>query len=146
MCIRDSQYSALFDGSARWLYYLLGEQSLLALTGVMPFWWLEGDAVDAETQASLYGRALQPSFTMHYRAVGRRILEGKNPDKWFAGSYNEFIPSHYNLGYQMTTTANTLAGRYAWGEVMEYASRKWFTITPFEWAMRDLLGLSLIHI
>ena len=137
-----AQYGALFGGSARWLYYLLGEQSLLALTGVMPFWWLEGDAVDAETQASLFGRALQPSFTMHYRAVGRRILEGDNPDKWFAGSYNEFVPSHYNLGYQMVTTANTLAGRYAWGEVMDYASRKWFTITPFEWAMRDIWGYS----
>lgn len=137
-----AQYAALFGGSARWLYRLLGEQSLLALTGVMPFWWLEGDAVDAETQASLYGRALQPSFTMHYRAVGRDILAGENPDRWFSGSYNEFIPSHYNLGYQMVTTANTLAGRYVWGEIMDYASRWWLTITPFEWAMRRDLGYS----
>lgn len=141
-----AQYGALFGRSARWLYYLLGEQSLLALTGVMPFWWLEGDAVDAETQASLYGRALQPSFTMHYRAVGRRILEGNNPDKWFSGSYNEYIPSHYNLGYQMVTTANTLAGRYAWGEVMDYASRWWITLTPFEWGMRRRLGYSTVDL
>lgn len=137
-----AQYAALFGGTARWLYYLLGEQALLATTGVMPFWWLEGDAVDAETQASLFGRALQPSFTMHYRAVGRDILEGENPDRWFSGSYNEYIPSHYHLGYQMVTTANTLAGRYAWGEIMEYAKDKPYTITPFEWAIREHLGYS----
>lgn len=137
-----AQYGALFGEWAKWLYYLLGEQSLLALTGVMPFWWLEGDAVDAETQATLYGRALQPSFTMHYRAVGRRILEDKNPDRWFSGSYNENIPSHYNLGYQMVTTANTLAGRYVWGDVMDYARQKPYTIMPFEWGMRKVLGYS----
>lgn len=137
-----AQYAALFGGWARWAYYLLGEQALLATTGVMPFWWLEGDAVDAETQSTVFGRALQPSYTMHYRAVGRNILEGKNPDKWFCGSYNEYIPSHYHLGYQMVTTANTLAGRYAWGEIMEYASQKPYTITPFEWAMRREWGMT----
>ena len=137
-----AQYAALFDDHARWPYYLLGQQALLALTGTLPFWWLEGDAVDAETQASLYGRALQPSFTMHYRAVGRDILWGHNSDVWFSGSYNRHIPSHYELGYQMTTTANTLEGRYAWGEVVDYASRKFLTITPFEWGMRRHLGYS----
>lgn len=137
-----AQYAALFGGTARWFRYLLGEQALLAVTGVMPFWWLEGDAVDAETQATLFGRALQPSYTMHYRAVGRDILQGDNPDKWFCGSYNEYIPSHYHLGYQMVTTANTLAGNYVWGDVMLYARNKPYTITPFEWAMRQELGYS----
>lgn len=137
-----AQYAALFKGAARWFYYPLGEQALLAITGTLPFWWLEGDAVDAETQASLFGRALQPSFTMHYRAVGREILEGRNPDVWFTGSYNREVPSHYELGYQMVTTANTLQGSYAWGEVVDYASRWFLTITPFEWGMRRRLGYS----
>lgn len=136
-----AQYAALFSGPiGRGLYYVLGEQAQLVLTGVMPFWWLEGDAVDAETQASLYGRALQPSFTIHYRAVGREILEGTNHDVWFGGSYNRFVPSHYNLGYQMVTTANTLADRYVWGDVMKYAAQRPYTITPFEWGMRRHLG------
>lgn len=137
-----AQYAALFSGHAKWPYYVLGEQALLALTGTLPFWWLEGDAVDAETQASLFGRALQPSFTMHYRAVGREILERENPDVWFSGSYNRHIPSHYELGYQMVTTANTVAGKYAWGEVVDYAAHRFYTITPFEWGMREELGYS----
>lgn len=137
-----AQYAALFKGAARWPYYFLGESGLLLLTGTLPFWWLEGDAVDAETQASLFGRALQPSFTMHYRAVGRDILEGKNHDLWFSGSYNRKVPSHYELGYQMVTTANTLKGSYAWGEVIDYASRRFWTITPVEWGMRRHLGYS----
>ncbi len=136
-----AQYAALFGGRLpRWAYYLLGEQALLATTGVMPFWWLEGDAVDAETQASLFGRAKQPSYTMHYRAIGREVLSHKNPDVWFSGSYNLYTPSHYELGYQMVTTANTLAGGYAWGEIMDYASRWPITIAPFEWAMRRQWG------
>ncbi len=137
-----AQYSALFSGEAEWLYYLLGEQSLLALSGTLPFWWLEGDAVDAETQASLFGRALQPSFTMHYRAVGRDILAHKNPDFWFSGSYNRYTPSHYELGYQMVTTANTLAGEYVWDDVVDYAAHRFYTITPFEWGMQERLGYS----
>lgn len=137
-----AQYAALFDDHARWPYYLLGQQALLAITGTLPFWWLEGDAVDAETQATTFGRALQPSFTMHYRAVGEDILEGPSRDVWFSGSYNHYTPSHYELGYQMATTANTIAGRYVWGEVVDYASRKFLTITPFEWGMRRHLGYS----
>ena len=137
-----AQYSALFSGEAKWLYYPLGEQSLLALSGTLPFWWLEGDAVDAETQASLFGRALQPSFTMHYRAVGREILEGENPDVWFSGSFNRFVPSHYELGYQMVTTANTIAGEYVWDQVVDYAAHHFYTITPFEWGMQERLGYS----
>ena len=50
--------------------YLFGQQAPLLATGLLPFWFIEGDAVMAETQMSSFGRGLQPSFTMHYRALG----------------------------------------------------------------------------
>ena len=137
-----AQYSALNRGFIKALYPVLGQQWLLLTSGLMPFWWIEGDATDAETQASHFGRGLQPSFTMHYRAVGRRILDGSNPDVWFGGSYNQYTPSHYNLGYQLVSMANTQAGRYVWGDVVDYVTEKPYTIFPTEWAMRRRLGYS----
>ncbi len=136
-----AQYAALNRNTVRGLYYLLGEQGLLLASGLMPFWWIEGDATDAETQLNTFGRALQPSFTMHYRAVGRDILEG-NIDPWFSGSYTMEVPSHYELGYQLVTTANTLADRYVWADVVDYASRHPYTIFATEIAMRRRLGHS----
>ena len=137
-----AQYSALNRGFIKALYPVLGQQWMLLTSGLMPFWWIEGDATDAETQASHFGRGLQPSFTMHYRAVGRRILDGSNPDVWFGGSYNQYVPSHYNLGYQLVSMANTQAGRYVWGDVVDYVTEKPYTIFPTEWAMRRRLGYS----
>ena len=137
-----AQYSALNRGFIKALYPVLGQQWMLLTSGLMPFWWIEGDATDAETQASRFGRGLQPSFTMHYRAVGRRLLDGSNPDVWFGGSYNHYVPSHYNLGYQLVSMANTQAGRYVWGDVVDYVTEKPYTIFPTEWAMRRRLGYS----
>lgn len=137
-----AQYSALNQGLIKSLRPLLGQQWMLLTSGLMPFWWIEGDATDAETQSSSFGRALQPSFTMHYRAVGRDMLRTKNPDIWFGGSYNHHIPSHYELGYQLVTKANTMADRYVWGEVVDYVAHRPYTIFPTEWAMRERLGYS----
>ena len=137
-----AQYSALNRGLIKALRPVLGQQWMLLTSGLMPFWWIEGDATDAETQASAFGRALQPSFTMHYRAVGCDILRSTNPDTWFGGSYNKYVPSHYNLGYQMVAMANTIGGRYVWGDVIDYVVSKPYTIFPTEWAMRRRLGYS----
>lgn len=137
-----AQYAALNRGIVKGLSYLLGEQALLLGSGLMPFWWLEGDATEAETQMTTFGRALQPSFTMHYRAVGRKMLAKENPDVWFGGSYNGHVPSHYHLGYQLVSTANTLAGEYVWDEVVDYAVRYPYTIFATELGMRRRLGYS----
>lgn len=71
----------------------------------------------AETQMSSFGRALQPSFTVEYRAY---LTEGKQRfplDKWFCGSYRNYIPDHYQFGYQLVAWSRsgtaTTCGR-AW--------------------------------
>lgn len=138
----SAQYTALNRNTVKALSYLFGEQILLLTSGLMPFWWIEGDATDAETQASLYGRGLQPSFTLHYRAAADRILSKRNPDRWFCGSYKEYIPSHYELGYQLVSYANTVNGRYAWREVVEYGSKYPFLIFTTEIAERKYLKTS----
>ena len=54
-----------------------------------------------ELSMSSFGRALQPSFTVECRAY---LTEGKQRfplDKWFCGSYRNYIPDHYQFGYQL---------------------------------------------
>ncbi len=55
-------------GFMRPLGWFFGQHSGLISQALLPVWLLEGDAVQAETQMSSFGRALQPSFTIAYRA------------------------------------------------------------------------------
>lgn len=136
-----AQYTRLDRSAVGFIGKLLGEQGSLLTTGLLPFWFLEGDATDAETQASLFGRGVQPSFSMHYRAVGREVLEGKNIDRWFSGSYADYIPNHYELGYRLVTHANQRAGRYVWGDVIDHSARRPYLIASHQQGMKRVLGV-----
>ena len=50
------QVDKMNQGITRGLTWIFGEQAQGAVTGLVPFWYLEGDAVDAETRLSLAGR------------------------------------------------------------------------------------------
>lgn len=122
------QYNNLNRGVIRALSYLLGQQGSTIGLLCMPIWAMEGDAVMSETQMSSYGRGLQPSFTMAYRAMGNIAHRKRNIDKWFCGSYREFIPDHYQLGYQICTYAYTYYGENIWDKVAWYGSRNPYVI------------------
>ncbi len=116
------QYANINRSTVRVLSYIFGQQVSLLATGLLPFWLLEGDAVMAETQFSEFGRGLQPSFTMHYRAMGRGMLSKRNPDKWFSGSYRDYVPSHYELGYQLVAHSERKFGEYIWDDVARFGA------------------------
>ena len=122
------QYNNINRGVVRVFSYLLGEQSSTIGLLFMPLWALEGDAVLSETSMSSFGRALQPSFTMHYRAMGDFTKEQRNNDKWFCGSYCEHIPDHYHLGYQITAYADTKYNENIWNKIVRYAVRNPYVI------------------
>ncbi len=129
------QYNNINRGFVRVFSYLLGQQSSTIGLLFMPLWGLEGDATLSETQMSSYGRALQPSFTMHYRAVGNFALK-ENLNKWFCGSYREYIPDHYQLGYQITAYANTKYDENFWDKVVRFAVRNPYTFAPTYFGMK----------
>ena len=117
------QYNNLDRGVIRALSYLLGQQGSTIGLLCMPFWAMEGDAVMSETQMSSFGRGLQPSFTLAYRAM-ERVGDGRrNIDKWFCGSYRDYIPDHYELGYQLCSYACERYGPEVWNNVARYGSR-----------------------
>lgn len=117
------QYTNLRRGWPRVFSWFLGQQGSVFGLLFMPLWGIEGDAVLSETQMSTYGRALQPSFTIQYRAMGNFTLERRNLDKWFCGSFRESIPDHYHIGYQITAYADTKYDENVWDRVVHYAVR-----------------------
>ena len=123
------QYNNLRSGVPRVLSWLLGQQGSVTGLLFMPLWAVEGDAVMTETAMSTYGRGLQPSFSMAYRAIGEGIglshkgKQRKNIDRWFCGSYRDYIPDHYALGYQLNSYAYDRYGENIWDKVGRYAVR-----------------------
>ena len=135
------QYNNINRGFVRFFSYILGQQSSTIGLLFMPLWGLEGDATLSETQMSSFGRALQPSFTMHYRAIGNPTKE-RGYNKWFCGSYREYIPDHYQLGYQITAYANTKYNENIWDKIVRYAVRNPYTFATTYVAMRKYYGTS----
>lgn len=117
------QYNNLDRGVIRALSYVLGQQGSTIGMLCMPIWAMEGDAVMSETMASSFGRGLQPSFTLGYRAIGGVGRGRRNIDRWFCGSYRDYIPDHYELGYQVSSYAWERYGENVWDKVAWYGSR-----------------------
>ncbi len=137
-----AQYNNLNVGVVKFLSYLLGEQSSTIGLIFMPFWMMEGDATMSETQASSYGRGKQPRFTLEFRAMGDIASKYRNSDKFFCGSYRDFIPDHYQLGYQMVAHGNELAGRIIANDMASLGPRRPWMIVSENWRMKHLFGFS----
>ncbi|MBR4995773.1 MAG: hypothetical protein IKY82_06900 [Alistipes sp.] len=137
-----AQYNNLNVGFVKFLSYLLGQQSSTIGLIFMPLWMMEGDATMFETQASSFGRGLQPRFTLEYRAMGRVDYRYNTYDKFFCGSYRDFIPDHYQLGYQMVAHGNELAGRVMADDMAAYGPRHPWSFISENRRMRRLFGFS----
>ncbi len=123
------QYNNLNRGLIRILSYLIGQQGSTVGLLFMPLWALEGDAVMNETEMSSYGRGRQPRFTIEYRALGYEVLRRRNCDKWFCGSFRDFVPDHYQMGYQMVAYGYDRYGDGIWDKTLRYGVRNAYMLT-----------------
>jgi hypothetical protein len=123
------------------LTWLLGEQIAFLSVAQFSIFILEGDAVMAETEFSAFGRGLQPSWTMHYRAAGDVGSKNYSTDYWFSGSYRDYVPDHYRLGYQMARWSYHNFGDGVWNDVARYVSRNPQFIVPMGFGLRRHYGL-----
>lgn len=137
-----AQYQNLNVGFVKFLSYLLGQQGSTIGLVYMPLWMMEGDATMFETEASSFGRGKQPRFTLEFRAMGDIASKYRNMDKFFCGSYRDFIPDHYQLGYQMVAHGNHITGRVMANDMAAYGPRHPWTIISENWRMKRLFGFS----
>ena len=137
-----AQYSNLNRGVLKGLSYILGQQGSAIGLLVMPLWIIEGDAVLTETEMSTFGRGLQPSFTMAYRAYGNVADVYKYTDKWFCGSYKDYIPDHYALGYLMNRHSYNRFGTVLGDDVARLTTRRPYMFVSSTWIIKKLYGIS----
>jgi len=131
------QIDKLNQGFTKGLYFLGGEQAVGAMAIFLPYWYLEGDAVDSETRLSATGRGRQPSFEMQIKA---QLLEtGKlwSFSKASMGSYRHHIANHYQLGYLMVRHGRRTYGDKFWIDFQQYAARKPFLLNPTWFSMKQ---------
>ncbi|MFR9660465.1 MAG: hypothetical protein SNF60_00155 [Rikenellaceae bacterium] len=131
------QYNNISQKMVKGLSYVFGQQINILSLALIPTSIIEGDAVLTETQFSSYGRGLQPSFTMGYRALSDELLKHKNLDYWFCGSYLAAIPDHYELGYQMASYTDTKYGKNIWNSVTDLAARRPYYLITTHSALKN---------
>jgi len=112
------QYTNLRRGLSKIGYILMGEPgwSLFMMLAV-PDWFFEGDAVVTETALTTQGRGRIPYFMSQYRSieldsVRYRYMKARN------GSYKDYVPDHYTLGYLLCSYGRETYGNDFWTKVL----------------------------
>jgi hypothetical protein len=134
------QMSNTYYGLSKYAYWLGGDFSLLALQALsIPNWFLEGDAVRAETQYSMQGRGRLPSFMNEFRAYA---LKDSFPSYEILrnGSINRLTPSHYPLGYLMCSYGLENYSTGLWSKVLREASAYKGFFYPFSHSLKKNTG------
>ncbi|MCG6187777.1 TolB-like translocation protein [Maribellus maritimus] len=125
---------------------ILGEQgTALIFGGYLPWWFIEGDAVATETALSKYGRGRFPSFLMEHKAqvVEKGIY---SYDKAYNGSYKDFVPNHYKLGYYLVGNGRLRYGTEIWDSVLTNVGRQRFlAFSPFNSTLKKITGKNKVQ-
>jgi hypothetical protein len=121
---------------------ILGEQATAIIAGIyLPFWFLEGDAVVTETALSNSGRGRMGTFKMETKAQLTEI--GKYSfDKAYLGSYKDFVPDHYKMGYWLVGKSREKYGTEIWSEMLDKVGKQPFSIRPLNSTIKKITGLN----
>lgn len=130
------QIDKLRQGFTKFGSWFTGQQAIGAVLGLyVPLWFMEGDAVITETTLSKSGRGRLPVFTQPLKA--RLIEYGYDSfDKAYLGSYRDYIPDYYKLGYHFTAEVRRRYGADLWSDVLDNIGRNSWSLTPFRKAIR----------
>lgn len=134
------QQYKLRQGLTKGLYYVLGDQGVAFIMGVyLPFWFIEGDAVYGETVYSSSGRGRVPNFIYLLKA---QVLDKKiyKYDKASFGSFRDFVPDHYTLGYQLMAKGVEAHGVEMWDWTMNRVARRPYYLVPFTTSIKKQTG------
>lgn len=136
------QYAHFNKGLTKFMSILAGEQGLdLASNAAVPDWFWEGDAVYQESITSRQGRGRLPNFFNGYRSLwkdGRKYSWMKLRN----GSFRDFVPDHYQLGYLLVAYGRQQYGDSVWAGITEDAVRYRGLFYPFQQAVKRRLGIS----
>ncbi|MBL4675126.1 MAG: hypothetical protein JKY70_02805 [Mucilaginibacter sp.] len=134
------QYNNFNVGFSRALRFVFGEGGqALGNAMTVPDWFFEGDAVFNETLVSSQGRGRLPLFFNGYRALW---AAGKDYSwmKLRNGSYLDYTPNHYPLGYMMVAYGREKYGDVFWKQLTHDAAAFKGVFYPFQGAVKKYSG------
>ncbi len=128
-------------GATKWASWVFGQNGWALMRQIaIPRWFMEGDAVLYETMLSPAGRGRVPAFDMEYRAL---LLQNRtySYEKASAGSFKNFVPDHYKLGYYLSAQARKEYGADVWKDVVNASGRYKGILFPFSRNLKKNTGL-----
>jgi hypothetical protein len=135
------QYNNFDRGASHLMHILFGEEGYaLAVNASIPDWFYEGDAVYNETVLTRQGRGRIPLFLNAYPALWQA---GKKYSwmKMRNGSFKDYVPSHYDLGYLMVNYGREKYGMDFWSNVTQDAAAFKGLFYPWQKAIKKYAGI-----
>ncbi len=135
------QYNNFRKGLAKAAYIIFGQNGqALANDAAIPNWFFEGDAVYNETLLSQQGRGRLPDFFNGYKSL---YFDNKHYNylKLRNGSYKDYVPDHYPLGYMLVSYGKEKYGDDIWKKITDEAARFKPLIYPFQGSVKVNTGV-----
>ncbi len=125
---------------------VVGQQGTAVFFGTyLPWWFIEGDAVVTETAFSSSGRGRFPSFLAEHRALA--VEKGNYKyDIAYNGSFKNYVPGHYQLGYYLVGESRVKYGSELWNSVLERVGRKPLSLNPVNKVLKQETGMNKVQL
>src|SRR5580693_4041444 len=136
------QYNNFRVGLSKAFYILFGQDGLSFANSLsVPNWFFEGDAVFQETLVSQQGRGRLPLFLTGFEALW---VSQKNYSwmKLRNGSYRDYTPNWYPLGYMMVAYGRDQYGADFWDKTAREAAAFKGFFYPLQKAIKRNAGIS----
>lgn len=135
------QYNNFNVGLSKAAGVLFGQLGqAFANAGSVPDWFFEGDAVFNETSLTRQGRGRLPYFFKGYESL---LKQNKHYSymKLRNGSYKDYVPNHYELGYLLVAYGREKYGADIWKKVSHDAASFKPLIYPWQGAIKKYTGI-----
>lgn len=136
------QMESLNKGFTKVMSYIAGQQFTGIVSSLLPLWFLEGDAVFSESVLTGSGRGRVPSFQKQLKALMIEKGSVYNYDKIVNGSYRDFVPDHYQTGYQMIAWSYSKYYPEMWKKALSLTAKAPFTLNPVNFSLRKSASLT----
>ena len=135
------QFNNFNVGLTKAFTFLFGQEGQAVANAItIPDWFFEGDAVFTETGLTEQGRGRLPDFFKGYQSL---LREDKDYSymKLRNGSYRDYVPTHYPLGYMLVAYGKEKYGAEFWKNVTQDAASFNSLIYPLQSAVKKHSGI-----
>jgi hypothetical protein len=136
------QMESLNSGFTRAMSFIAGQQFTGIVSSLLPFWFLEGDAVFSETVLTGSGRGRSPYFQKQLKALTLEKERMYSYDKIINGSFRNFVPNHYQSGYQMMAWSYSRYDPELWKKTLATTANAPFLLNPVNFSLRKNASLT----